>query len=456
MALGFRAAGAKCVGAVEWNDAAATTFQHTFRDEEPVVFGGPEDGDVNDLEVSRLLDSLQEQPDIVVGGPPCQGFSRIGRAKQASLLAETERVLSGGVTDPGRNQLYKYFLGVVREAQPKAFVMENVPGMREHLGTDFAKKISREAHYLGYHVRYFLLNAAEYGVPQHRWRLFFVGIRHDFGVHAIPEPPPRTHVQDGGALVLEGSSIPEHAWMRAGADILTSSGARPPVTVREALADLPRFRQHLRGEEPTEQRLPSRGPLSAYAEQLRSWPRMPRVETTSGHWYRFTGYTHPDACDGGRDFPLFREMAQGDRYPEAIAIAHRRFREALATANPRPAPDSPGWEDLRARFIPPYRNDAFHDKWRKLEADKPSWTVTAHLSRDTYSHIHYDSRQARTITVREAARLQSFPDAVDFQGNFGEQYRQIGNAVPPLLARAIATQLLGQLQEAQESRREAS
>jgi DNA (cytosine-5)-methyltransferase 1 len=149
-------------------------------------------------------------------------------------------------------------------------------------------------------------------------------------------------------------------------------------------------------------------------------------------------------------------MAQGDRYPEAIAIAHRRFREALALEVPRPEPESPYWEDLKSRLVPPYRNDAFHDKWRKLVADEPSWTVTAHLSHDTYSHIHYDSRQARTITVREAARLQSFPDAVDFKGNMGEQYQQIGNAVPPVLARAIATNLLGQLEELEASRREAS
>jgi DNA (cytosine-5)-methyltransferase 1 len=82
-----------------------------------------------------------------------------------------------------------------------------------------------------------------------------------------------------------------------------------------------------------------------------------------------------------------------------------------------------------------------------LIAGKPSWTLTAHLSRDTYSHIHYDSRQARTITVREAARLQSFPDGVEFAGNFGEQFRQIGNAVPPILARAIANELFSQLRE---------
>jgi DNA (cytosine-5)-methyltransferase 1 len=84
----------------------------------------------------------------------------------------------------------------------------------------------------------------------------------------------------------------------------------------------------------------------------------------------------------------------------------------------------------------------FLDKWRKLMADQPSWTVPAHLSKDTYSHIHHDSDQARMISVREAARLQSFPDQFRFQGNMGDCYRQIGNAVPPLLAWSIASTLL--------------
>lgn len=450
MALGFRAAGARCVGAVEWNQLASQTFAATFRDEDPRVFGGPEQGDVNNLAVDDLLGALPATPDIVVGGPPCQGFSRIGRAKQASLLGAEERLLTGGVTDPGRNQLYQYFLAVVRKAKPKAFVMENVPGMREHLGTDFAKRISREASYAGYHVRYFLLNAANYGVPQHRWRLFFVGIRNDYGVHAIPRPPPQTHavLRDGIPVGgLEGSSLPDDRWMIAGSDLPQASVLAPAVSVREALGDLPRFRSHLSGIEPVEERRPSRGPLSPYAELLRRWPGLPQVEETSGHWYRYTGFSHPQPAEGGRDFPIFREMAQGDRYPEAIAIAHRRFREALGRLPQRLEPGSEAWEDLKSRYVPPYRNDAFHDKWRKLVAHEPAWTVTAHLSRDTYSHIHYDSRQARTVTVREAARLQSFPDAVDFQGNFGEQYRQIGNAVPPLLARAIASNLIEQLVE---------
>jgi DNA (cytosine-5)-methyltransferase 1 len=456
MALGFRAAGAQCIGAVEWNEPAAKTFESLFGDEGARVFGGSERGDVNQLPVDDLLGALSTSPDIVVGGPPCQGFSRIGRAKQASLLGAEARIVQGGVTDPGRNQLYQYFLAVVRRARPKAFVMENVPGMREHLGTDFAKRISREASYSGYHVRYFLLNAAEYGVPQLRWRLFFVGIRNDFGVHAIPRPPPRTHSLVRGASlgsVPDGSSLPEDRWMIAGADLPQATQLQPAACVRDALGDLPRLRGHLQGVEPGEQRRASRGPLSDYANGLRHWPGLPTVEDTSGHWYRYTGCTHRDATKGGRDFPIFRDMAQGDRYPEALGIAHRRFREALGGLASRPLPGSDEWEDLKSRFVPPYRNDAFHDKWRKLVADEPSWTVTAHLSKDTYSHIHYDSRQARTVTIREAARLQSFPDAVDFHGNFGSQFRQIGNAVPPLLARAIATELLAQLQELERSRR---
>ena len=95
--------------------------------------------------------------------------------------------------------------------------------------------------------------------------------------------------------------------------------------------------------------------------------------------------------------------------------------------------------------MPPYPSDVFVDKWRKLVPDEPSWTITAHLAKDSYSHIHYDSEQARALSVREAARLQSFPDGFKFAGNMGDCFRQIGNAVPPVLARAIAEKLRSQI-----------
>ena len=92
----------------------------------------------------------------------------------------------------------------------------------------------------------------------------------------------------------------------------------------------------------------------------------------------------------------------------------------------------------KANFVPPYDPSKFPNKWRKMEPDKPARTLMAHLGKDGYSHIHYDSEQARTISVREAARLQSFPDGFQFQGPMNPAFRQIGNAVPPLMAKALA------------------
>lgn len=435
MSLGLHAAGGKCIGAIELDQAAIDTFRATFGESDVVTLGGPEDGDVNRVPVPDLLSAVGESPMIVCGGPPCQGFSRIGRAKQASLLGEVDRIRQGGVRDPGRNLLYQYFLAVIRAARPMAFIMENVPGMREHLGNDFARRISREAHYLGYNVRYFLLNAAFYGVPQHRWRLFFVGYRSDLGHNAVPTPPTRTHA---GPVSNLGSALPEDPWMIG--DVPQVEAPLPLVSVRDAIGDLPRLKGHLGedGRPPDNERLPIRGEPSEYVQLLRSWPGLTAPREVSDNWYRFTP----------RDFPIFRLMAQGDRYPEALEVAHALLRDRLSSLDDPPRPGTAEYEELKSEVVPPYRNDAFHDKWQKLVADEPSWTLTAHLSKDTYSHIHFDSRQARTISVREAARLQSFPDGVEFVGrNQGAKFRQIGNAVPPLLARAIGEHVFNELDQ---------
>jgi DNA (cytosine-5)-methyltransferase 1 len=443
MALGFQAAGARTVGAVEVDSVSAETFRLAFASDEPVVAGGPSNtggagGDITRISPRELLDRLPAWPDIVVGGPPCQGFSRIGRAKQRSLVTEQD-YRSRGARDPDRNELYDRFLDVVLSARPKAFVMENVPGLRDHLGIDMAMRIAEDAErryeYL-YNVRYFILNAAWYGVPQERWRIFFVGLRSDLGSNAIPTAPPRTH--EVREEFPEGTSLPEDPRMLWGRQVPRVPRPLPMVTALEALGDLPRLVGHLSGEKPLERRLPLRREPSAWAAALRNWPDRTAPETLSGNRYRWTP----------RDFRIFEAMAHGDRYPRALAIAQQLFQEHLSGQRASGAAPKAGtreYEDLRRAFIPPYRNDAFEDKWAKLRPDSPSWTLTAHLSKDSYSHIHYDSAQARTITVREAARLQSFPDSFEFCGNFGDQFRQIGNAVPPLLARAIATNLLGQL-----------
>ena len=158
----------------------------------------------------------------------------------------------------------------------------------------------------------------------------------------------------------------------------------------------------------------------------------------------------------------------GDRYPQAIAIATARMQEKFEkhlgetdatdegeslrglriefeAARKRDIPFKEWSADLVAfakDVFPPYPEDKFVDKWRKLVPREPSWTVTAHLGKDSYSHIHYDSTQKRAISVREAARLQSFPDAFLFSGNMGDCYQQIGNAVPPLMAWSIAAAVM--------------
>jgi len=437
MSLGFHTAGGVTLAAVDREETAAATYRRMFAADAPLVYGGPERGDVQNLPAERLVASLPSRPDLVVGGPPCQGFSRIGRAKQASLLNEQQRTLFGGVRDPERNDLYLYFLDVVKLARPLAFVMENVPGLKNLHGVDHARRIAREAASLGYRVRYFLLNAVHYGVPQLRWRLFFVGYHRDLGHDATPTPPARTHIWP--VDFPEGFSTQDDSWMLWGENIPQVTNPQPAVTVHQAIGDLPRLREHLlQGGVLPDRPLPRQKRGSSYAQLMCNWPGLEPRELVNGNWYR----------DNGRDFETFARMAEGDRYPQALRIAQERFLEDLrrrAEAGEILRPGESAYQCLREEYLPPYRNDAFDDKWHKLNIDQPSWTVTAHLSRDTYSHIHYDSRQARTITIREAARLQSFPDSFEFSGNYGEQFQQIGNAVPPLLSWAIAAHVYSEM-----------
>ncbi len=138
-------------------------------------------------------------------------------------------------------------------------------------------------------------------------------------------------------------------------------------------------------------------------------------------------------------------MESGDRYPQALNLAESRFTEELGrlgASGSAPRAGTIEFDELRRLYVPPYPVDRFVDKWRKLDPDEPSWTIPAHLEKDGYSHIHYDKDQARTISIREAARLQSFPDSFRFIGNMGQCFRQVGNAVPPLLAWSIASHVL--------------
>ena len=146
-------------------------------------------------------------------------------------------------------------------------------------------------------------------------------------------------------------------------------------------------------------------------------------------------------------------MNPGDQYPEAHKHALTLLEETLQSLQNGKSisAGSPEYERLLKEMVPPYDPGKFPNKWRKMERDKPARTLMAHLGKDGYSHIHYDSDQARTISVREAARLQSFPDGFKFEGTMNPAFRQIGNAVPPLLAKALATKMREVLQRTNDA-----
>ena len=436
LSLGFHAAGCRIQAAVDLDPVAARTFKANFvviqPNEPPETFGGYDHGNLESLDLASIASG--DPPDILIGGPPCQGFSRLGRAKLASLAEDAM------LEDP-RNSLYLRFLDAAGYWQPRAVVMENVPGMLSLKGRNVAEEVAADMADRGYRVGYAILNAAWYGVPQFRERLFFIGIRNDLEVW--PEMPQITHWTSQSSGYQQPHAVcqpllPFFAFRELA--VRPVDKVKVATTVSDAFDDLPRLTDHLNATSPPKgtfliSRKYRRPPHSTYATLMRNWPGFPRAKTIDDHVTRRTP----------RDYEIFRRMKPGDRYPEALAIAAQLFEEELvrrSAGGKRPHHRSNAYRELQKRFIPPYPEDMFLDKWRKLMADQPSWTVPAHLSKDTYSHIHHDSDQARMISVREAARLQSFPDQFRFQGNMGDCYRQIGNAVPPLLAWSIASTLL--------------
>jgi len=438
LALGFNTAGCRIIGGVDRDEVAARSFLENLRvlqrPRPPLVISGVAEADLSRPEAREAIAAQFSRVDIVLGGPPCQAFSKIGRGKLNSLFKD------GFAADP-RNILYKAFVELVQCWQPKAFVMENVPGMLSVLGKNIAEVVAAELAGLGYRVGYALLNAAWYGVPQLRERLFFIGIRKDLRLN--PRAPEVTHSTNRRPNYSDPRT---HEQLPLFDDYLQLRVPIAPdlcaaTTVREALDDLPRLTKHLEGPGCRNKTGRLFGALdgtllSSFGRLMRNWPGLQAPRDFTDHVFRHNP----------RDYETFRRMRPGDRYPEALALAETRLKEKLdrlaALEGTSPAPSSAEYDSMRRGIVPPYPSQSFGDKWGMLIPDKPSWTVPAHLSKDGYSHIHYDPAQARTLTIREAARLQSFPDGFSFAGNMGGRFGQIGNAVPPLLAWAVAASVM--------------
>lgn len=351
MSLGLEAAGMRVVFGADFDPDALETHAHHF--------GGMSVGwDLGDpdrvAEVGSILRAVNI--DVLAGGPPCQPFSKAGRSGMRYLVQH-------GLREPHdkRRDLWESYLEIVRLAQPRAVIMENVPDMALDREMFILRSIVRRLEDWGYSVQERVVDTYRYGVPQFRQRLILVALV--------------------GELEFEW---PEESTKK--------------VTLGNAIRDLPPVG-------------PKEGWLSDETRQV---------------WRRYDG----PRTQFQREMRAGVPTAHADRVYDHVT---RRVRDDDAEAFE--------YLDTKTKYselpdeLKRYRDDIFDDKYKRLDADTLSRTITAHIAKDGYWYIHPE--QNRTLTIREAARIQTFPDHFRFAGPPTAAFKQIGNAVPPRLARAI-------------------
>jgi DNA (cytosine-5)-methyltransferase 1 len=444
ISLGFQKAGFRIDANVEFDELAARSHARNFHGSSPEILARHDKArDITALEPDQLAEELglgavEEAIDVLVGGPPCQAYARVGRAK----LREVADHPTAYKVDPRRN-LYLRYLEYVRAYKPLALLMENVPDILNQAGHNVIEEMVETLSGMGYDAKYSLINTSFHGVPQMRDRVFMIAYRKE--LHATIRFPRATHY-----MKLPVGYAGTRAVALKFVDLLGGAGyvqadlgneSLPyPVTAAEAIGDLPflhggsvkrgarRFNELARYRETNE--------ISAYAVAMRQWEGFESPNGVMDHVIRYLP----------RDLKVFAEMRQNAEYPEAHATAVKIAEREAKTLGLEPK--TKAYESLYASIVPPYDTTKFPNRWWKLAEDRPVRTLMAHLGKDTYSHIHYDDAQARTISVREGARLQSFPDGFKFAGTMNPAFKQIGNAVPPLMAFCIADIMRNTLQAA--------
>jgi DNA (cytosine-5)-methyltransferase 1 len=341
---GFRQAGFHVLAGQDYDDAAGATFAATHHE---ARFLGGQIQKVRAQDLLKAAGAKRGEIDVIVGGPPCQGYSVYNHQR--------------GESDP-RAGLFREYLRIVEGIQPRWLVMENVTGITSVAGGRIVETIIREMRKLGYRVEMRVLKAEQFGVPQERRRIFFIATRTDAPI-LFPEA---THGQD----------------------------MLPYVTVWDAISDLPPL---LNGDKTPERIAYAKRPQNAYQAILRGDCRM--VENHS-----------------------------------ASRLA------AINEARMRHIPPGGSWRDIPFDLLPQGMKQAKRSDHTKRygRPRKTDLACTILTKCDVHWGAYIHPTQDRSITVREAARLQSFPDFFVFQGSRTEQYVQVGNAVPPLLGRKVA------------------
>ena len=389
-------AGFKVLAAIDFNEEAVATFKANFPKETLALHK-----DLTQFTPDKLAAELGvNQVDVIIGGPPCQGYSNVRRVDGSNHGARLK--------DDPRRQLYREFLRYVDSFQPRLFVMENVLGMRTAAGGEYFTRVQNEARALGYRIHSQIEDAWELGVPQKRRRQLIIGVRNDLPGYFLPElkPAPR-------ALPTR-SSRREEAHFKSETGNPKSENDQSLVTsaatvLWDAIGDLPILRAG-GGDDERDYDLDRRIEHLRHAgDTARNYLfkvlEIDRAAKLTNHIAR------PHSDRDLRDFALLREG------------------ENSATA----------MRDRGIEFEFPYDKSTFKDRYTRQSRWKPCSTIVAHLSKDGLMFIH--PTQNRSITPREAARIQSFPDWFRFPKARTHAFRLIGNAVPPLIGEAVGLEV---------------
>lgn len=426
--------------------------------------------EATEREIKKLITSRVQGKDwVLIGGPPCQAYSSVGRARMLGLPRKEDETDSDykkrlnqrrkKFEKDHRHFLYREYLKIIADHWPTVFVMENVKGILsarikgKRIFPEILSDLKKPATALGREGDAYtytlcslvvpasddldeidpsdlLIRAENYGVPQARHRVIILGIRNEkesgkprrLPMTLTPETAPTVKETIGNLPPLAPSISPKHH-----SDL--------PST-RDLISDL-KWTQEIES--------PKEAPSvidSIHASRFHLW----EIAKRGGQYV-------PDKTTFPRGFPLrnwFHDPALGGicnhetrgHMPEDL----RRYFYCACFAEARK--HSPKLKDFPRILLPNHENvrddstssgqQKFADRFRVQLADRASSTIMSHIANDGHYYIHYDPKQARSLTVREAARLQTFPDNYFFEGPRTQQYRQVGNAVPPYLAFQIA------------------
>lgn len=387
---------------------------------------------------------------VLIGGPPCQAYSLAGRSR---------RTRDETFQKDEKHFLYREYLRIIKVHRPTIFVMENVKGLlsSQHSGSSMFERIiadlSHPAEGVEYEIRSFVkkgdstslepadyvIQAELYGIPQSRHRVILLGVRKDAGVsrHKLLSKIPKA------------------------------------VTVKQTIDDLPRLRSRLSKDDSLEawRKAVQAGPsfvegwgtdiesdmidlmrTSAAAALSANVGKsfVPKKSKKPEEPTELQSWLHDKNLDGFCQHEARAHMASDlARYLFAACFAQSQgYSPRLDVFPEKLLPDHVNVKNEKETEVIPFK-----DRFRVQCAKEPSTTVVAHIAKDGHYYIHYDPTQCRSLTVREAARLQTFPDNYFFEGNRTEQYGQVGNAVPPLLANKLAQVVRGLLAQLRREKR---